>query len=100
MDWATNSINEDRRERDELTKRVDELSDLLVELTTRLNQGESRIQSMERACTVHALEIRTELYWIQSSLGNQSTPSINPTSTPPHEPTGLDLGEPVQPSAV
>ena len=48
LDLATNRINEDRRERDELTKRVDELSDLVVELTTRLNQGESKIQSIER----------------------------------------------------
>ena len=33
-------------------------------------------------------------------MGNQSTLSINPTSTPPHEPAGLNLGGPVQPSAV
>ena len=52
LDWATNRINEDRRERDELTKRVDELNDLVVELNTCLNQGESKIQSIERACSV------------------------------------------------
>ena len=45
LDWATNRINEDQRERDELTKRVDELSDLVVELTMRLNQGESKVWS-------------------------------------------------------
>ena len=52
LDWAANRINEDRRARDELSKRVDELNDLVVELTTRLNQGESKIQSLERACSV------------------------------------------------
>ena len=57
LDWATNRINEDRRERDELTKRVDEL-------TTCLNQGESKIQSIERACSVRASDIRSEIYRI------------------------------------
>ena len=52
LDWATNKINKATRERDELTKKVEELSDLVVELTTRLNQGESRIQSVEWVCTI------------------------------------------------
>ena len=52
LSWATNRINEATRERDELTKKVEELSDLVVELTTCLNQGESRIQSVERVCTI------------------------------------------------
>ena len=43
LGWAMNRINEAMRERDELTKKVEELSDLVLELTTRLNQVESRI---------------------------------------------------------
>ena len=93
LDWVTNRINEDQRERDELTKRVDELNDLVVELTTRLNQGEIKIQSIERACSVQASDICSEIYRIQRSVDNQSTLSTNHSSTPPHEPTGLNQGE-------
>ena len=100
LDWATNRINEDRRERDELTKRVDELNDLVVELTTRLNQGKSKIQSIERACSVRALDICSETYRIQSSVGNQSTLSTNHSCTPPHEAPSLNQGGHVQPSHV
>ena len=94
LGWATNRINKDWRERYKLT------IDLVVEVTTCLNQGESRIQSIERACTVRASDIRSEIYRIQSSMDNQSTLSTNHISTPPHEPVGLDQGEPVQPSGV
>ena len=43
-------------------KRVDEFNNLVVELTTGLNQGESKIQSMEQACSVRASDIRSEMY--------------------------------------
>ena len=56
---ATNRINEATRERDELTKKVKELSDLVLELTTHLNQGESQIQSVERVCTICASDFHT-----------------------------------------
>ena len=83
LTWATNRINEAMRERVELTKKVEELSDQVVELTTRLNQGESRIQSVERACTIRASDFHTQLYRIQGNMGHQSTSTINPVSTPP-----------------
>ena len=59
LSWATNRINEATRERDELTKKVEELSDLVVEQTTRHNQGESRILSVERVCTIRASDFHT-----------------------------------------
>ena len=43
LTWATDRINETRKERDELTTKVEELNELVVELTTRLNQGENQI---------------------------------------------------------
>ena len=61
LGWATNRINKAMRERDELAKKAEELSDLVVELTTRLNQGESRIQSVDRVCTIQASDFCTEL---------------------------------------
>ena len=100
LTWATNRINEAMRERVELTKKVEELSDQVVELTTRLNQGESRIQSVERACTIRASDFHTQLYRIQGNMGHQSTSTINPASTPPHEHASLNSREPIHPSVV
>ena len=100
LDWAMSRINEATKERDELTRKVEELSNLVVELTTRINQGESRILSVERVCTIWAADFHTELDRIQDNLGNQSKPSINPTSTPLHEPNSLEARESVHPSAV
>ena len=98
--WATNRINEATREMNKLTKKVEELSELVVELTTRFNQGESQIQSVERVCTIRASDFHTQLYQLQGSVDNQSTSTINPESTTPHEPTGLESREPVHPSVV
>ena len=97
LSWATNKINQATRERDELNKKVEELSDLVVELTTRLNQGESRILSVERVCTIRASDFHTQLYQIQD---NQSKFTFNISSTPLHEPASLDTRELVHPSAV
>ena len=42
--WARYRINEARKERDKLTMKVEELNELVVELTTRLNQGENQFE--------------------------------------------------------
>ena len=99
LTWATNRISEATKERDELTRKVEELSNLVLELTICLNQGESRIQSVERVCTVRASDFHTQLYRIHGTMDNQSTSTINPESTP-HEPASLDIREPVHPSVV
>ena len=96
--WASNRINEATRERDELTTKVEELSDLIVELTTSLNQGENRIQSVEGVCTFRASDIRIQLQQLQETMHNHSAATSPTPSTPPHEPTGPR--GPVHPSVV
>ena len=96
--WATNRINEATREWDELTTKVEELSDLIVELTTRLNQGENQILSVEGVCTFRASDIRVQLQQVQETMRNQSAATSPIPSTPFHEPTGPR--GPVQSSAV
>ena len=73
-------INEATKERDELNKKVKDLSELVVELTSRLNQGESQNQSVERVCTFPAADFHTQLHRLQGSMDNQSMLTINPKS--------------------
>ena len=82
LTWTTNRINEARREQDELTVKVEELNELVVELTTQLNQGENQIRSMERVCTFRASYFHTQLHQLQGNMENQSTSMINPVSPP------------------
>ena len=92
-------INEATKERDLATK-VEELNELVVELTTRLNQGESQIRSVERVCTFRAADFHTQLHRLQGNVDNQSTSTINPECSPSREPTGPDSHESVHPSLV
>ena len=105
LTWATDSINEAIKERDELTTKVEELSELVVELTTRLNQAESQIRSVERVCTFRAADFNTQLHQLQDNQStglqdNQSTSTINPESTPSRKPIGPDSSESAHPSIV
>ena len=96
--WATNRINEATRERDELSMKIEELSDLIVELTTCLNQGENLILSVQGVCTFRASDIRILLQQLQETRRNQPAATSPTLSTSPHEPTGPR--GPVHPSVV
>ena len=62
LTWAMDKINEARREQDELLIKVEELNERVVELTTRLNQGENQIRSVERICTFRTSDFHTQLH--------------------------------------
>ena len=51
LTWATNRINEATKEMDELALKVEELNELVVELTNRLNQGVDPLQEPPRPPT-------------------------------------------------
>ena len=81
LTWATDKINEARRERDELQMKVEKLSERVVVLTTRLNQGENQIRSVERICTFRTSDFPPQLPQLQGDVGSHSTSTANPVSS-------------------
>lgn len=79
LSWATNQINEVRREREELRQTIEELNNRIVELTTQIYQGATQISTIERACTFQATDIRTQLHQIEEVRRHASS-NTNPVS--------------------
>ena len=80
LSWATTQINEIRRKRDELRRTIEELDDRIVELTTRLNQVAQQMSMIERTCTFHATDIRTQFNRMEEEVRSNASLVTNPVS--------------------
>ena len=93
LTWAMDRVNEARNKRDELRAKVEELNNLVTELTARLDQGENQVASIDRICTFRASNFHSQLQWIQEHKESRSTSTSCPVSPTHPAPPGPDVHE-------
>ena len=57
ISWATQKIEEARNERKAMKATIEELTEQVKQLTTRLNQGELQVKSLDGICMLRAADL-------------------------------------------
>ena len=97
---ATNQIHKGRDEREAMRTAIEELTEQIKVLTSRLDQGETRIRSVESVCTFHAADLRSLLQEVQHQREECSSSTEALINPPEPALPGPVVPEPVHPRAV
>ena len=82
-------VEEARSERETKQATIEELHEQVKQLTSRLEQGELQLKSLDGICTFRAADLRNQFLELQERRNSQSLMTIPASTTPEPIPTEL-----------
>ena len=100
ISWALQKLEEVRSERDNLRTTIEELTEQVNQLSTRLEKGETQLKFLDGVCTFRAADLRNQLLELQERRSDRAS-AISPVPTTPEaSPQSPEILQSVHPTGV